>query len=140
MPKLLSITDKQELIKDSKNSLKWEVLDSVDRKIVMAVCFDTSPEIARKNLKMSIGGFYKRWKYLKYVYNNLIDELPLQAFSILKAYSKKAAEILGESLESTNTTDKIKAANSILDRVKQDPNDRQKGNYRKLTLEEFINS
>ncbi len=139
MSRSLSILEKQELTKDSKNSLKWEVLDSVDAKIVTAMCFDSSPEIARKNLKMSVGGFYRRWRYLKPIYNSLLDDLPIQAVNILKGYAKKAALTLGESLESPNPSDQIKAANSVLDRVTPGRDKIQTGSGRKITLEEWIN-
>ena len=140
MSKALSIFDKQQVAKDSKFPLKWEVLDSTDRRIVMAVCFNDSPEIARKSLKISSGGFYKRWKYLKSVYNSLLDDLPNQAVNILKGYSKRAAETLGGSLETENTGDRIKAANSILDRVTPKREEIQNGAYRKITFEEWVNS
>lgn len=139
MPEALSVIEKQQLSKDSNSPLKWVDLDSTDRKIVMAVCFDDSPEIARKNLKMSVGGFYKRWQYLKAVYNSLLDDLPNQAVNILKGYSKKAAETLGESLEAQNPADQIRAANSILDRVTPEREEIRKGSYRKITFEEWVN-
>lgn len=138
MPNSLSIIEKQQLSAGSNSGLKWEILDSTDRRIVMAVCFDSSPEIARKNLKMSVGGFYKRWKYLKPVYNALLDDLPNQAVNILKGYSKKAAETLGESLEAQNPADQIRAANSILDRVTPERDKIQAGLTRKVTFEEYV--
>ena len=59
MPKSLSIINKQQLSKDSKSPLSWEVLGSTDRKIVMAVCFEGSSEEARKSLKLSgLSGYY----------------------------------------------------------------------------------
>lgn len=140
MPKTLSIIEKNQLSKDSNNSIKWIDLDSVDRKIVMAVCFDGSPEIARKNLKLSTGGFYKRWKYLKPFYNHLLDDLPEQAINILKVGSTKAAEALVINLQSPNPADQIKAANSILDRVTPERQKVYSGTHRKITFEEFVMS
>lgn len=140
MPKALSIFNKQLLSKNSETELKWEELDSNDRKIVLAVCCQNSVENARKSLKLSIGGFYKRWQYLKPVYQNLLDDLPNQAINIMKGYSKKAAETLAENLDAGNASDQIKAANSILDRVTPQRAEIQKGLQRRITLEEFIGS
>jgi len=106
----------------------------------MAICFQGSPEEARKSLGLSIGGFYKRWRYLKSVYNSLLNDLPNQAINIMRGYSTKAANTLGENLEANNPSDQIKAANSILDRVTPERNEIQKGIgiKRRLTIEEFL--
>jgi hypothetical protein len=136
----LSVIKKQELSRDSKCVLLWEDLDSKDRRIVMAICFEGSPEEARKNMGLSVGGFYKRWKYLKPVYNSLLSDLPNQAINIMKGYSTKAAQALGENLEAMNPSDQIKAANSILDRVTPERDElQQQGIRRKLTITEFVN-
>lgn len=140
MSKVLSIINKQQLTKGSNLPLKWADLDSKDRKIIMAVCFDDSVENARKNLRLSIGGFYKRWQYLKPVYQSLLDDLPSQAVNIMKGYSKMAAETLAKNLEAENPSDQIKSANSILDRVTPEREEIQKGVRRKLTIEEWIKS
>src|SRR5258708_21233167 len=138
MGNLTSISDKQLLAQDSKYSLKWEDLDSQDRKIVMSVCFSGSAEKARKDLKLSIGGFYKRWKYLKPVYNTLLNDFPAQAINILKVASQRAAETLVDTLGSDNSSDRIKAANSILNRVIPEGKQMPHGIQRKLTIEEFV--
>jgi hypothetical protein len=139
MANSLSIINKQTLSQDSNSSLKWEDLDSKDRRIVMAICFEGSPEEARKSLKLSIGGFYKRWKYLKPVYKSLSDDLPNQAVNIMKGYSINAAQALGKNLDAENPSDQIKAANSILDRVTPERDKiQQQGIKRTLTVTEFI--
>ncbi len=140
MPDALSVIKKQQLSQDSNSPLLWEDLDSKDRRIVMAICFQGSPEEARKSLGLSIGGFYKRWRYLKSVYNSLLNDLPNQAINIMRGYSTKAANTLGENLEANNPSDQIKAANSILDRVTPERNEIQKGIgiKRRLTIEEFL--
>lgn len=138
MPKVLSILQKQELIKESNSPLLWVDLDSRDRKIIMSVTFTNSIENARKNLKLSQGGFYKRWQYLKPIYNNLLNDLPREAINILKAGSTKAAQTLVQNLEAENPSDQIKAANSVLDRVTPERGEIQQGIRRKLTVEEFI--
>lgn len=138
MANSLSIINKQMLSQDSNSSLLWEDLDSKDRRIVMAICFEGSPEEARKRLQLSIGGFYKRWKYLKPVYNSLLSDLPNQAVNIMKGYSINAAQALGKNLDAENPSDQIKAANSILDRVTPERTEIQKGYRRKITVEEFI--
>lgn len=140
MANSLSVIKKQELSKNSNSSLVWEDLDSKDRRIIMAICFQGSPEEARKSLHLSIGGFYKRWKYLKTIYNNLLNDLPNQAINIMKGYSTKAAQKLGENLEAMNPSDQIKAANSILDRVTPKRDEiQQQGIKRKLTITEWVN-
>lgn len=140
MSNSLSVIAKQQLSKDSSSSLNWEDLDSKDRRIVMSICFEGNPEEARKCLSLSIGGFYRRWKYLKPIYNNLLNDLPNQAINIMKGYSTKAAQKLGENLEAMNSSDQIKAANSILDRVTPERTEIQKGMgiKRRLTIEEFL--
>ncbi|HUD43936.1 MAG TPA: hypothetical protein VMR41_00125 [Patescibacteria group bacterium] len=138
MPIALSILTKQQLGKDSNNPLTWVDLDSRDRKIIMSVTFTDSVENARKSLKLSIGGFYKRWKYLKPIYNNLLNDLPTQAVNILKLSSRQAAEALTRNLEASNPSDQIKAANSILDRVTPERTAIQQGITRTLTVSEFI--
>lgn len=139
MTDTLSIIKKQTLSQDSNSSLLWEDLDSKDRRIVMAICFEGSPEEARKSMKLSIGGFYKRWKYLKPVYKSLLNDLPNQAINILKAGSTKAAQTIIQNLEAENPSDQIKAANSVLDRVTPERTEIiQKGYTRKITFEEFL--
>jgi hypothetical protein len=139
MTNSLSIINKQALSQDSNSSLRWEDLDSKDRRIVMANCFEGSPEEARKSLKLSIGGFYKRWKYLKPLYNSLLNDLPNQAVNIMKGYSINAAQALGKNLDAENPSDQIKAANSILDRVTPERDKiQQQGIKRTLTVTEFI--
>jgi hypothetical protein len=106
----------------------------------MAICFEGSPEEARKSMGLSVGGLYKRWKYLKPIYNSLLSDLPNQAINIMKGYSTKAAQTLGENLETENPSDQIKAANSILDRVTPERDEiQQQGIRRKLTITEFVN-
>lgn len=138
MPNSLSVIKKQQLSKNSNSSLAWEDLDSKDRRIVMAICFQGSPEDARKSLRLSIGGFYKRWKYLKPVYTLLLNDLPNQAINILKAGSTKAAQTLVQNLETDNPSDQIKAANSVLDRVTPERTEIQQRIRRKITFEEFL--
>ncbi|GEM_PF-5301026 len=138
MPNALSVQQKQELTKGSNSPLLWADLDSRDRKIIMSVTFADSVENARKSLKLSIGGFYKRWKYLKPIYNNLLNDLPTQAVNILKLSSRQAAEALTRNLEAENPSDQIKAANSILDRVTPERTEIQKGVKRTLSITEFI--
>lgn len=139
MPKALSILTKQQLGKDSKNPLVWADLDSRDRKIIMSVTLTNSIENARKSMKLSIGGFYKRWQYLKPIYNNLLNDLPTQAVNILKLSSRQAAETLTKNLEAQNPSDQIKAANSILDRVTPERDQIQQGVKRELKITEFVN-
>lgn len=138
MADTLSVSAKQTLSTNSEAELKWEDLDSKDRKIIIAVTFTDSVEDARRSMGLSVSGFYKRWKYLKPVYSRLLNDFPSHAIDVLKASSKQAATVLTESLEALNPADRIKAANSILDRVTPEREQVQKGAYRKITLEEFI--
>lgn len=73
---------------------QWENLEVVDRKIIMAVCFDATPELARKNLRLNKRLFYDRWSYLKSFYFNLLDVLPARVIEDLRGYARKLIPIL----------------------------------------------
>lgn len=66
----------------------WENLDSIDKKIIIALFFDGSPEEARINLTLPKNTFYRRWGYLKPIYNNIKKELPKQIMELLNKYLK----------------------------------------------------
>lgn len=64
--------------------LDWANLNPVDRKILMAMCFDDSPEVARENLRLSRQQFYGHWRYLEDLYNTL----PKKAIIKFKSYGR----------------------------------------------------
>lgn len=67
---------------------QWNNLEVIDRKIILAVCFDESPELARRNLRLNKRLFYDRWKHLKSFYLSLLDNLPMQVINNLRSYGK----------------------------------------------------
>lgn len=60
-------------------TLNWDNLDFLERKIIIAVCFDGSPELARKKLKLNKQLFYSFWRNLGPLYctlpGKIIDKL-----------------------------------------------------------------
>lgn len=74
--------------------IKWNSLDSIDRKIIIAVCFDATAELARRNLRLDRKLFYDRWSYLKSFYLNLLDALPTRVIEDLKGYARRLTPIL----------------------------------------------
>lgn len=119
-------------------SLSWDNLTQAERKIVIAVVYEGSPEEARKQLSMSHSTFYRKWSKLKLFYNEFIKDFPKRAGEVLISQSIKAAQELGQELDSENEKTRHAAATQILDRtLSKEP--LETGYKRKITLVEWIN-
>lgn len=122
---------------ETNSNLIWDDLEQIDRKIIIAVLYEDGPEEARKALKLTHSTFYRHWDKVKKYYNDLIKEFPKRAGEILISQSMKAAQELGNELDSENEKTRHTAAIEILDRtLSKEP--AEVGLKRKITLEEFI--
>ena len=120
-------------------TLDWNHLRPPEKAIVIAVVYEGSPEQARRSLGMSHSTFYRNWAKLKGYYNQLLEEFPKVASQILISQSIKAAQVLGDQLNSDNERVRHLAAVEILDRA-LDKNNSAENRIRKPTsIEEFIN-
>ncbi len=121
----------------TSSSASWNQLTQIERRIVIAVVYEGSPEEARKQMRMSHSTFYRHWSRLKDYYNTLIQEFPKRAVEILISQSMRAAQELGKELDSDNERIRNTAANQILDRtLSREP--AETSLKRKITLEEWI--
>lgn len=125
-------------ITDTTLGITWDKLAQIERRIIIAVVYEGSPEEARKQIKMSHSTFYRHWSGLKDYYNTLMQEFPKRAVEILVSQSMKAAQELGKELDSDNERIRNVAATQILDRtLSREP--AETSLKRKITLEEWVN-
>lgn len=75
-------------VKTLSKYLDWANLNPVDRKIIVAVCFDGSPELARRKLKLHKCLFYYHWAYLKSIYKNFLNVVPSKVIYNLRSCSR----------------------------------------------------
>ncbi|OGE29968.1 hypothetical protein A3C59_02515 [Candidatus Daviesbacteria bacterium RIFCSPHIGHO2_02_FULL_36_13] len=65
---------------------QWNNLDLIDRKIIIAMVFDGSTEVARENLRLSKEEFKLHWKALEEPYKIFIQSLSQQSLKILRGW------------------------------------------------------
>lgn len=75
-----------------KFQIKWNNLDDLNRKIIMAVCFDGSFEKAKKNFKLTEAKLSRRKKLI----DQMINEKELVKFkeSLRKVLTNKKAFLI----------------------------------------------
>ncbi len=118
-------------------SLSWDDLTQAERRIVISVVYEGTPEEARKQLCMAHSTFYRKWGRLKVYYNDMLKDFPKRAGEILVSQSIKAAQELGKELNSDNEKIRHQAATQVLDRtLSKEP---LETNYkRQITFTEWI--
>jgi hypothetical protein len=119
----------------TQSALSWDALGRKEQDLILAVCITGSVEEARRKTGLTHGTFYRHWSKVKPFYNNLLNQLPNKANEILLAQSIKAAQELGNELDSENEKMRHDSAIAILNRSVPKESKNLK---RKLTIEEFL--